>query len=90
MTERQPWEPNLFPPGEEPDWVVGYEMTADGWRPIDAARDEEILREAEAEFERGELYAHEDVMAELRAMLDKRRSVTAACVGSVARPGNRA
>lgn len=72
MSERQPWEPNLFPPGEEPDWLVGYEMTENGWRALDAAAEEALLREAEAELDRGEVCPHDEVMAELRARLEAR------------------
>ena len=43
-------------------------MTPEGWQPIDAVRDEALLREAEESIERDGGISHEDAMAGLRAM----------------------
>ncbi len=68
MTSRELWEPDIFPPAEEPEWVAGYEMTASGWKAMDAAREEDALREAEESIDRDGGIPHEQVMAGLRAM----------------------
>jgi hypothetical protein len=73
MTQRLPGSPNSFPPGEEPEWVVGYEMTAAGWKPMDAQREAAFLQEGIASLENEGGIPHEQVMAELRALLEAKR-----------------
>lgn len=73
MTQRHPGSPDCFPPGEEPGWVVGYEMTAAGWKPMDAAREAAFLQEGIDSLENEGGIPHEQVMAQLRAMLEAKR-----------------
>ncbi len=71
------FSPQMFRDGTEPDWVVGYEMTAEGWKPMDAARDAELVAEADAEIANGHGIDHETVMAELHANIAAMRNRTA-------------
>jgi hypothetical protein len=73
MTHRLPGSPDCFPPGEEPEWVVGYEMTAAGWKPMDAAREAAFLQEGIDSIENEGGIPHEQAMAQLRAMVEAKR-----------------
>ncbi len=73
MMQRLPGSPDCFPPGEEPDGLVGYEMTEAGWKPMDAEREAAFIQEGIDSLENEGGIPHEQVMAELRAMLEAKR-----------------
>ncbi len=77
MGNREPWAPDCFPPGVEPDWVVGYEMTEDGWKPMDADREAAFIQEGIDSLERDGGIPHDQVMAELRAHIAAKQSAPA-------------
>ncbi len=54
----------------DPD-IVGYEITRDGWQPMDAVRNAAFIQEGIDSIERGDYLTQEEMAVEFKRMREK-------------------